>query len=143
MNERGKKAMDEANNTNIDASTTKTLITAMKGNNYFSSTLTPFDPKKDGDYAAANLQVKDMLFKTFSGKMPDATIDSSSTSVVLDGLQFDKFHIGIMMDHKTIFHMFLLTRLYRGYDFGISYLYIDDVTKGEIESILASSRFEK
>lgn len=143
MNEKGKKAMEDANNTTMDVSSTKTLITAMKGSNYFSSTLTPFDPKKDGDYATANLQVKDMLYKTFSGKMPDANLDSSSSSVVLDGLQFDKFHIGITMNHKTVFQMFLLSRLYRGYDFGISYLYVDDVSKAEIESVLASSRFQQ
>jgi hypothetical protein len=142
MNDRGKKAIEESNNVKTDISSTRTLITAMKANNYFSSTITPFDPKTDGDYNAVNKQVKDMLYKTFFEKMPDAKIDSSSTSVVLDGLKFDKYHIGITINGNTLFNSFLLSRYYRGYDFGISYLYTDDAARREIESILGSSKFQ-
>ena len=140
LNQRGKKMLEESNNVKADMSTTRTLITAMKGNNYFNSTITPFDPK-DGDYSTTSQTVKEMIYKTFSDKMPDAKIDSSSTPATVGGLQFDKFHITITLHDKVLFNMFLLAKLYKGYDFGISYLYLDEVSKRQIESILNSSRF--
>ncbi len=141
LNQRGKKLIEESNDIKADFSGTRTLITAMKGNNYFNSTITPFDPK-DGDYSTTSKTVKDLIYKTFADKMPDAKIDSSSTPATVGGLQFDKFHIIITMRGKALFNMFLLEKLYKGYDFGISYLYLDEVSKGQIESILNSSRFQ-
>jgi len=38
--------------------------------------------------------------------------------------------------------MLLLSRLYKGYDFGMNYLYTDDVSKTQPESILSSSKFD-
>jgi hypothetical protein len=143
LNEKGKKALDDANKVKTDISGTTTLITAMKGNNYFSGTLTAFTPKGNGDYAAAFDKVKDMLYATFVAKMPGAKLDTSSTTVVLDGLKFAKFYIGLTRGGKRVFKMFVLGKNYRGYDFSITYMYLDDVAKGEIESMLASSRFAK
>lgn len=142
INKIGKKAMEDANNIEADITTTRTLISARKdASNYFSSTITLFDPKKDGDYAAANKMVKDMVYKTFLDKMPNVQMDSSSNSITLDGLEFDKFHISIKMSDKIVLNMFILSKYYKGYDFGISYLYGDETSKEQIESILSSSRF--
>jgi hypothetical protein len=140
LNQRGKKLIEESNDIKADFSGTKTLITAMKGNNYFNSTITPFGPK-DGDYNTSCKKVKDLIFNTFVNKIPNAKIDSSSTAETVGGLEFDKFHIVITMHDKVLFNMFLLSKLYKGFDFGISYLYLDEISKGQIESILNSSRF--
>jgi len=143
-NERGKKAMEEANDIKADISQTKTLISATKNTyNYFNSTITPFDTKKDGNYIEANQGVKDMVYNTFSVKMPDAKIDSSTTSITIDGLTFDKFKITITVNDKVLFNMILLTKFYKGFDFGISYLYLDEATKEQIETILGTSKFSK
>ncbi len=37
--------------------------------------------------------------------------------------------------------MIILSKLYKGYDFGITYLYLDDETKMEIEKMLSESKF--
>lgn len=39
--------------------------------------------------------------------------------------------------------MILLTKLYKGYDFGITYLYLDDKTKEQIDTMLHRSKFQK
>jgi len=134
VGERGKKAIEETNDIKIDISQTKTLITVTKNTyNYFNCTITPFDPKTDGNYEATSQIVKDMLYK----------IDSISTQEKIDGLGFDKFRLTISLNDKILFNMFLLSKYYRGYDFGISYLYMDDKTKEQIESMLRNSRFTK
>ena len=144
VGERGKKAIEETNDIKIDISQTKTLITVTKNTyNYFNCTITPFDPKTDGNYEATSQIVKDMLYKTFSEKMPEGKIDSISTQEKIDGLGFDKFRLTISLNDKILFNMFLLSKYYRGYDFGISYLYMDDKTKEQIESMLRNSRFTK
>jgi hypothetical protein len=126
----------------VDASTTRTLINAQKGHNTFNATITPFDPKTDGDFATATQATKDILYKTFLDQMPDSKLDSSTSSVTIDGLQFDQYHITVTLKQKT-FDMVLLSKLYKGYDFGITYLYLDETSKKKIDAILASSQFQQ
>lgn len=144
INEKGKKAMEESNNLQIDISQTKTLISATKDQfNYFNATITPYDVAKEGNYEEATIGVKAVLYKTFADKMPDAVIDSVSTTTVIDGLSFDKFQVVLKVDNKLLFTMVLLSKLYRNLDFGISYLFLDEVTKFEMERILQTSKFSK
>src|SRR5258708_20387962 len=115
LNERGRKAIEDANDINVDISSTRTLITPMKApSNYFSSTITPFDPKKDGSYSATNGKVKDVIYKTFLEKIPDGIIDTSSTNITIDGLAFDKFQVVETLKGKTLFHIVLLSKYYKG-----------------------------
>jgi len=144
LNNRGKKAMEEANNVTVDASATRDLIMANKApSNYFNATITPFNPAVDGDYKTANQSVKEMMFTTFIQKMPDAKIDSSSASVSIDGLRFDQYHVSVFIKDKLNMNLYLLSKLYKGYDFSISYLYLDEKTKEQIGSILKGSKFSR
>ena len=144
INQKGKALMEQSTGAKLDISTTRTLITARKGagSSYFTSTITPFDPQKDGGWDSSNQAVKELIFKTFTDQMPDAALDSASGPVKVGGLDFDRYRITISIKGKPLFTMFLLSKLYKGYDFGISYLYTDDQTKSQMESILASSKFQ-
>lgn len=143
-NQNGLKAIEESNNIKADISETITLISATRNTyNYFNSTITPFDIAKDGSWESATQTVKDIVYKTFSDKMPDAKIDSSSGSMLIDGLRFDAYKITVKINDKTLFTSFLLSRLYRGYDFGISYVYIDEETRQLVEKMLSSATFGK
>jgi isoleucyl-tRNA synthetase len=142
--EKGKKASEETNNIEGDISKTRTLISAIKNTyNYFNSTITPFDPKKDGSWDSRNKEIKNFMYQAFSTKMEDAKIDSLTTTETIDGLQFDKYKITVTIDNKVLFTTLLLSRFYKGYDFGITYLYLDAETKEEIEQTLMKSKFEK
>jgi hypothetical protein len=142
--ERGKKVLEETKNTKLDISQTRTLISATKNTyNYFNATITPFNTKTDGSYEAANEGLKAMLFKSFRDKMSDANIDSSSTRATIDGLTFDEFHVIVAIKGKTLFNMFLLSKLYKGYDFGLSYLYLDEESKEQMEKMISGSKFTK
>ncbi len=141
-NQRGKKLMEHSTGTKLDISSTQTLISAKKGNATFSATITPFDTAKDGGYTVAAKTVKDMLYKTFSDQMPGATLDSASEPKTVGGLEFDCFHVTASVKSKPLFTVFVLAKFYKGYDFGISYLYTDAVTKTQIDNILSSSKFQ-
>jgi hypothetical protein len=140
--EKGKKTMEDANNIQADFSGLKTLISAMKNpTNYFSSTIQPYDPKKDGPYAKTNANVKGILYNTFKQKMPDGKIDTASSKLPIDGVTFERFYLRLTLNTKVLFNMVVLSRFYKGYDFGITYLYSDEGSKAELESILKTSKF--
>jgi hypothetical protein len=142
--EHGKKAMEEVTGVSPDMSTTTTLITANKNKyNYFSATITTLNVQESKDFAARAQQVKNLMYKTFCGKMPDAKIDTSSTQETIDGLLFDKFQMTVSMKEKVLFNMYLLVKLHKGYDFGISYLCLDEATKEQVETMLKHSKFSK
>ena len=143
-NERGLKAIQESNGLTVDMTQLKTLIAAHKdAYNYFNSTIRPFNSKVEGTYDSASKVVKDMMYKTFLDNMPSAKIDSVTTNETIDGVLFDKFHVTITLTGNFIMNMILLSKYYKGYDFGISYLYLDEKTKEQIELMLKNSKFKK
>ena len=144
LKEAGRKIIGDANNINLDISSTRILIEAMKApRNSFSAAITPYDPKKDGPYSAVRRRVKEVLYKTYVEKIPDGKIDSSSTNITIDGLAFDKFQVVGALKGKTLFHMVLLSKYYKSYDFGIGYLYMDDATRDQVETMLSTCKFKK
>jgi hypothetical protein len=145
MTRKGVAMMEKSAGTHfdVDPSVARTLITARKGpQSYFNSTIVPYDTAKDGDFAATSKAVKDLLHKTFADKMPDATLDTTSESVKVDGVDFDRYRLSVTARGKAIFTLLLLSKLYKGYLFDISYLYTDVQTKAEMEGILAGSKFQ-
>jgi hypothetical protein len=143
-NQKGLKMLEESNHVSVDISQTKTLIAARKSiMDYYNVTITPYDLKKDGSYQAATKQVNDMVYKTFHEKLPNAKIDTATGVKNIGGLTFKEFRMKIQIDEKVTMSMGMLARYYKGYDLGMSYLYTDDITKGQIQSILQSCKFSK
>jgi hypothetical protein len=142
MAERVKKTIEEANDIKAEFSQTTILIRATKNaNNYFSSTIETFNEKKDGEFDISNQISKDIVYKSFSRRIPGAKIDSASTNEEIAGLNFEKFHLTVSVRDKILFNVCILSKYYEGYDFGISYRYSDDETKEQIETMLRNSRF--
>ena len=141
--ERGAKAVEESTGIKAEFKTTKTLLTATNGYNYFTVTITPFDPTINGSYAASTQAVNEMITKTFKEKIQNGIVDTASTKKTIDGLEFSDFRVTVRMGDKVLFTSSLLSRLYKGYDFGISCLYVDEKAKTLLENMLDTSRFTK
>jgi hypothetical protein len=142
VNERGKKAIQSAIDLEVDNSQTKTLISAAKSQfSYFNATITPFNPAKDGNWNEVNQGVKDIIYTTFKEKMTDGKVDTTTTKATISGLTFDKYEVVVSIGGKVLFHSCLLSKLYKGFDFGISYLFADNETMQEIENMLKNSKF--
>lgn len=142
--EKGLKAIEDVTDVTADISKTITLISATKNTySYFNATIEPFDDTDGISWETSNQNLKEILYITFADKMSEATIDTLAGKQIIDGVSFDKYHIIIKKNGKTIFNMLLLSKLYKGFDFGISYLYLDDRTRAQIESMLEQSKFSK
>lgn len=143
-NQRGKEMMEDVADAKMDISEMKTLFAATKNtHNYINATITPYDLDKDGDWNASVEAVKELLYRTFEEKMPDAKLDSASSMVTIDGIQFDKFKVTVTLNNKMAFTMFMLAKFYKGYNFGITYLCLDDKTLRDVEAVLNGSKFKK
>lgn len=70
-------------------------------------------------------------------------MDTSSSKISIDGLFFRKFEVSLTLRQKKLFTMVILSTLYKGFDFGITYLYMNPETKNEIEVMLKHSKFKK
>ena len=142
MNNLGKKAIEDANNLTVDSPEIVTLISTRENSlNYFEATLTPFNSRKDEDYKLATQELKNITYKTMVESIPGGTIDSFSTLTKIAGLTFDRFTILFKINGKVQFKMNMLSTLYKGYDFGIGYLYSNDRTMSKIEAMLETSKF--
>ncbi len=70
-------------------------------------------------------------------------MDTSSVEETIDALVFEKFQLILYVGKKELLTMVMLSKLYNGLDFGITYLYMTESTKNEIASMLLQSTFEK
>jgi hypothetical protein len=142
-NSKGLKAMEDATDIKGDLSTLVTLFAASKDHNILSSTIEPLGTITETQYAAQLKLVKEVVYKTFAKKATAAKIDSFSSIMTIDGLTFNKFRVTVSMKGKPTFNFIMLAKNYKDYDFGITYLYMDEKTKKEIEAALNESTFSK
>jgi len=141
---RAKELMEEATNFTTDTTGTITLLAAKKDNlNYFYAGITPFSSRKDGNWDSLISFSKGELYRAFVIKLPEAKIDSVGTTNLFGGLTFSKYKITITTENRTVINSVLVSKLYKGYTFAITYFYNNEATKNEIEKMLENSSFSK
>ena len=140
---KGKQLMEEANDITADISETKILLSARKGPyNYLNITATPYAAGAT-KWKEENKTVKDLLYNTFLQKMPSTALDSTSANVIIDGVPFDRFKITIKINESLTLKMFLFSSLYLGYDFGITYMFVNPAIGIQLQNMVVESTFDK
>ena len=140
---------DEQSNTDVydnsmDVFFSQTNIIAFRDRfNYFNITTTPFDAEEDGSWENAMQSWKNEAYKNMVKMVDSEKLDTASSIEYIDGMLFNKFHIAISLNNEVKLHMFLMSKLYRGYDCSITYLSLDNEARQQIELMLRSSRFYK
>ena len=139
--EKGVKIIEEINDTTV-LEKTRTLISANKGEyEGFDCTIAP---QTDTTNSKANLeQVKKILYNSLSTLIKNSVIDSSSSETTIDSLSFHKFRVTTLIENKPVFTIVYLFRFYNNYEFSITYTYMNEGTREEIEVMLNTSKFKK
>lgn len=141
-NNRGEKILEKSTGLEIDASATRTLLSINNGPlSYLNATITAFNESTDGDYAEVSKQVNEILYTTMSEQIKGGTVDSSSTEVVYAGQRFRKFTLKMRLNEKMTMVMVMLSKLHKGWDFGISYIYTDEKGRLALEGMIERSSF--
>jgi hypothetical protein len=127
-----------------DISHFKVLVYAKNSpGNMFQASLEDFARGSDSGLRKTMKHVKDVLYTTIAKEIPTSALDSISSIQEIDGMSFDKFDLKITLEGRGEAHTIMLSKYYKGYDFGITYSYINDSIKQEIETMLQNSKFDK
>jgi hypothetical protein len=144
IKDKGEIALEEANGIDADGSSTKTLISFRQGKfNYVNINITPFKETKPNDWKENNDALKVFVYKSFDGKVPPQNIDTASADIIIDGLKLNRFVMNVKFTSEVTMKMVMLSRLYKGYDFGITYVSANDLVCKEMEEIIYQSKFKK
>ncbi len=139
---RSKKAIEYIDST-LDFSATKDLITIRKGElNYFTAAITPFDPRTQ-DWELSNSNVKKAIVQGFKNQTTSVSIDSSTSQIFLNNIQFGKFKLTLTYPDNNIVHILVYNRIHNGYDFGVLVCYVDDLIGKNLNQIFLNSELKK
>jgi hypothetical protein len=134
---------DEYDNA-MDIFLSQTNIVAIKNRfNYFNITATPFDSEEDGNWGNSIQLLKNEAYRNMEKLIDSEKLDTASSVESIDGIVFNKFHIMVFLNGEIKLHLFLINKLYRGYDLSITYLSSDNSSREQIELMLRSSQFAK
>jgi len=143
LHSKGHKVLKETVGVKTDMKRTKTLINAMKDRySLFNSTIRPLNAEQIHNYSKSAQRVKDLLFQAAKAKSVNSRVDSISSNQIIDGLNFAKFTVTLSSPNDFKVNMVTLFRVYKGFDFGITYVYTNEATREQIEEILNSSKFK-
>ncbi len=140
--DKGLKAINEANGIDYDASGLKQLISFQKDRfHIFSSTSEKFELEYDGEYEENKELVKEILYDTYASN--GIKVDTISSKEKIDNLEFDLFHITVYGPKgDIILYQDLYCRYKNGFDFGVNLNYLNDKEKTELMRVWKNSKFE-
>jgi hypothetical protein len=93
--------------------------------NYFESNYQAFDTATDGNYLENCRQVDDILYTTFKTQMPGVTIDSGTSTEIIDGLEFQTFTVTIDFPNKMVLHSRMYSRLFGKRELTVNIMTVD------------------
>lgn len=97
--------------------------------NYFEANYQPYDTKIDGDYLENNKNVNSTIYQTFKENMPNAKIDTLSSTEKVNDLLFYKYETKIHLPNNMILDMIMYSRLFDKKEFSVNIMFVD-VKKG-------------
>jgi hypothetical protein len=129
--------------TDIDLSGLIELVSFSKSEfNDFAGTAEAFDEAVDGNYQDHNKQLQAIIYD--ASVEQGLTIDSSSTTAIIDGLSFNVFNMTIMVpdtDEEWV-SLQMYSRYISKYDFAVSITSDNAADKKELTDAIMNSKFD-
>ena len=103
---------------------TRTLFFIESGKfNKFEANTQFFDESVDGSYTETNNEIKKLLVNTFSQNMSNIKIDSLSSKVIIDNLEFFKFDLKVTFPNELVLYTAMFNRLFDKKELSCSIIY--------------------
>tara|TARA_B110001452_G_scaffold265266_1_gene269639 strand:- start:135 stop:725 length:591 start_codon:yes stop_codon:yes gene_type:complete len=120
-----------------------TIFTYKNGQfNNFEANWQPFDIEIDGDYMETYSEVNEMIYQTFETQMPDAKLDSISTTQKVSGLEFQRFDISIDFPNGIKMKTIGFSRLFDKKEFTMNITSVDEKIGQKMLDAFLNSKFE-
>jgi len=143
MQNRGAAAIESTLNEKVE-NHSKTIFVLMSDQfNYFESNYQPFDRAEHSNYLEACKEVDDVIYSTFKAQIPKAPIDTSFTTEVIGGLEFQVFNMGIHMNEQATLHLFMYSRVFGKKEFSVNIMYVDPEKGRPLMTAWKASSFGK
>lgn len=140
LQKKGADAIEETFDQEIESLAQNVFIFKKDETNYFESNYQPFDTELDGDYLVSCREVNDVIYKTFLAQMVDLPIDSNSTTVMVDGLEFQQFNVFIEFPNDMILTTHMYSRLFEGTELAVNIMYVnEEAGKSMIDAWMGST----
>lgn len=109
--------------------------------NIFAATAEPFEIMYEGEYEDNNRLLNELIYQTFVNQ--GLSIDTSSSNVVIDELEFMSFKTNIYDPAgELIITQELFNRYINGYDFSVNINYNNDADKSAMLNAWKTSTFK-
>lgn len=143
MQDRGKEAIE--NTMNEEVTNQATVLFAIKNGqfNYMESNYQPFDEEVDGNYQETMAALNAILYETFTNQMPDAKVDTSTTTTEISGLTFRTFNIRLEFPNGIVMNTIMFSRLFGKRDFTVNIVYVDELEGKKMKDAWFGSKFGK
>jgi hypothetical protein len=109
--------------------------------NSFEANWEPFDTLTDGDFDELSQLTNEMIYGTFEAQMPDAKLDSSSSTETISGLEFRVFSVNLKMPNKTTLECMHFTRLFGNRTLSVNITTLEKKKKEAMLKAWRSSKF--
>jgi hypothetical protein len=140
---KGIKLMESTIDKKIDSTDNVLLISAGRDKvNFFAANYSNSKEITEKNYDSTDKAVKEIFYRALRSNIP-GNMDTASSIIVVDGIQFNKFHVNISINDKTKISTGLITSLLRNYYWSLTYVYTDSGVGREIEKMFMESKFER
>lgn len=121
----------------------ETIFTYTNGQfNNFEANWQPFDIEIDGEYLDTYSEVNKMLYQTFETQIPNAKLDSVSSTQEIDGLEFQRFDVTIDLPNGIKMKSMGFSRLFGKKEFTMNITSVDEKIEKQMLEAFLNSKFE-
>jgi len=141
--QRGENALEKTTGEEVINEAKTIFVFKTDDMNYFEANYQPFDVNIDGDYSENNRNVNHALYQTFKDNMPNARIDTLSSTEKIDSLFFYKHETKIYLPNNQILDIIMYSKLFDKKEFTVNIMFADPKRGKEMIDAWKNSKFEK
>jgi len=144
MSRKGLDYIEKTYDTTFNFGSSKTLISITRGKfDFLAAILSPLDTYQIANWNEGKNTMIQAIIETFKSQAPDLKVDTTTSTLNIDGILFSKFQATATYPNKMILNVCMLNALCKSFDLSISYRYADNETGKQLNEILTTSKFRK
>jgi hypothetical protein len=142
MQTRGAEAIEKTYDAKVENRATTIFVFQSDQLNYFESNYQPFDSETEGDYLESFKNVNKLIYGTFEAQLPQAKLDSSSSSEAINGKVFQTFKVNITIADKSVLEWVMYSRLFGTREFTVNIMTADEEKRKILLNAWRNSKFD-
>ena len=140
--QKGKDAIEKTFGEEIINQAT-TIFTFKNGQfNNFEANYQPYDIEIDGNYLETYNDVNEILYQTFETQIPQAKLDSISSTQKISGLEFQRFDVIVDFPNGMKMKTIGFSRLFDKKEFTVNITAVDERIGKQMLDAFLNSKFE-